>query len=241
MGQSNWFEGRGSQFYRLSAVIGLAVALIGFFPTYTRPVLTGDYTGPGWGHMHGALALAWLILMMVQTQLAPQRIKLHRKLGVTAVLIIPAWFATSVLISREFALMTVARGEPALAEINILGGIVSPFIVLLLVGGALAMRKTPHWHKRLMFMATVLMLWPAWARWRHYFPDGDGLLNFFAFYVALSPILIAAIRDLIKFRRVHPAYLFVGPAIVAEQVWEIMTLGSPACVSICRPVFELLT
>ena len=236
-----WREDNNTRFYRYSSIIALVIVLIGFYTTYTKPVILGNYSGPSWGHLHGGLALIWLVLTIVQSHLARSRMHYHRLLGISAVIIMPAWVISSIIISREAALMTVESGDLMRAQINILGGIVSSVIVMMLAFAALFLRRSPQWHKRLIFLATVLILWPAWARWRHYFPNPEALLNFFAFFVALSPIAIAAFRDRLLFGAVHPAYIYVGPAIVVEQVLEIMFLGDPACLAVCGPVFELLT
>ena len=216
------------------------VIAIGFWTTYTRPVLEGTYTQPWWGHIHGALAFAWSVLTIMQTQLVGRNIALHRALGISALLIIPAWFASTVMITREFALMTIARGDPAAAETNVVGSIASPFLVMILVILAVWLRANPQAHKRLIFVATLTMLWPAWARWRHYFADTDALNLFFGFFVAFTPILIAMLRDRLKFGAIHPALLWSGAFVIAEQVWEIMFYGSAAWAMLAKLIFNLI-
>lgn len=39
-----------------------------------------------------------------------------------------------------------------------------------LVAAGLINRRRPEVHKRLMLLATLLILWPAWFRFRHFFP-----------------------------------------------------------------------
>ena len=235
-----WTADRGTSWYRWAALAGLLVTFVGFFLTYTKPVVTGDYAGPWWGHIHGALALAWVLLIIAQTQLVGRNIQLHRKLGLVATLVIPLWFASTVAIYREVAQMQIAQGNLDAAVTNIIGSLASPLLVMILVGFALALRKRPQAHKRLMFVATVLMLWPAWARWRNYFPDPDPLFNVFGFWIALAPILIAMVRDRLKFGKVHPALFWGGSAAIGEQAFEILAYGSVGWNRASAVLFEIL-
>jgi hypothetical protein len=48
-----------------------------------------------------------------------------------------------------------------------------------------------------------------------------------ALVAADSLILIAAVRDLIKYGRVHPVWLYIGAAVFFEQSFEIYAFDSP--------------
>ena len=48
-------------------------------------------------------------------------------------------------------------------------------------------------------------------------PDPD---VWFALVLAYSPILVAAVRDRRRYGKIHPVWLFVGPALVIEQSVE---------------------
>ena len=237
---ASWARDRHTSFYFGSAIAGLLITLVGFHLTYTQPVVTGTYTGPWWGHLHGAVAMAWLFLIIAQTWLAPRNIRLHRTLGAFAILVIPLWFATTVMIAREFAQITTAGGELERAQDNILGALVSPLVVAIVAGLALHYRKRPQAHKRLVFIATVVMLWPSWARWRHYFPDPDAVDQLFSFFIALTPIPLAMLRDKLKFGAVHPALLWGGVAVLAEQTMEVLAHGSPAWNAVSHALYRLL-
>lgn len=231
---------RQTHFYLASAVAGLLVVLVGFNLTYLQPVAAQRYDGPWWGHIHGALALGWVLLTIVQAWLAPRKLIVHRRLGIAALLVLPAWFGSTVLIARESARIRVAAGEIAMAQDSFLGSLVSPFIVLVLVGLALYFRKQPQAHKRLIYVATVLMLWPAWQRWRNYFADPDSLMNFFGFVVAMLPIPLAMIRDKLKFGAVHPALLWAGLFVLAEQSFEVAFAFTPGWNSVSKALFDIL-
>ena len=82
-----WRGDRANQFYRSAALAALAAALIGFFLTYIQPIAEGRFAGPRWAHVHGAAMASWLVLVIVQTQLAQLSLKTHRKLGWLALVI----------------------------------------------------------------------------------------------------------------------------------------------------------
>jgi hypothetical protein len=43
----------------------------------------------------------------------------------------------------------------------------------------------------------------------------------FALVLAYSPILIAGIRDRSRYGKIHPVWLFIAPALVLEQTFEV--------------------
>ena len=90
-----------------------------------------------------------------------------------------------------------------------------------LVGVAIFTRKHPDWHKRLVLLATLHILWPAFFRLRHWFPAVPDPEIWLALVLAYSPILIAAARDRRMFGKVHPVWLLVAPALVTEQIMEM--------------------
>lgn len=240
-GPASWARDRRTWFYRIAAILGLLAIAIGFHTTYTVPVLSDSYGGPWWGHIHGALATAWVLLVVAQSWLAPNRITVHRKLGWAALAAIPLWFASTVMLTRESALTAVANGELEEAQTGVLGGLASPVLVCVLIGLAIHFRKKPQAHKRLIFVGTVLMLWPAFVRWRHYFADPESLSIVFGFWVALMPIPIAMIRDRVRFGRIHPALLWGGLGAIGEQAAEIVLFESPAWNAASLAVFKLIT
>lgn len=75
------------------------------------------------------------------------------------------------------------------------GTITGLTLYLVLVGAAVATRRRPDWHKRLAMLATIQVLWPAFFRLCHLLPAVPNPDITFAFVLAYSPIVIAAVRD----------------------------------------------
>ena len=219
---AGWQADRRTPFYRLAAWGALAVALIGFFLTYTAPMMRSTFNGPRWSHVHGALLLSWLCLTIVQTQLAAGRLKVHRRLGWIAIVIAPAIAVSTIAIGVEATRRDLAAGGTA----GMAGNVTTPAVFCALVAAAIALRKRPQWHKRLILIASVVIIWPAWFRWRHFLPwvpRPDIALGL----VATNLILIGAmVRDQVRFGAIHPAYLLVGLPVIAWQAFETLVFGS---------------
>lgn len=213
-----WHQDRRTSFYRLASALALATAAVGFFLTYLQPLASGTFTGPRWAHVHGALLASWLILVGVQSWLLPG----HRTLGWLALALVPAIAISTVAIGLEATQRDLASGLAT----GMVGNVTGPLVFCALVGAALWMRRQPQWHKRLIFIATVVVLWPAWFRWRHFLPwmpRPDVTLGLFA---ANAPIALAMLRDRWCFGKVHPAYWFVGLPVFVWQALEVVLFGS---------------
>ncbi|CAN5622848.1 hypothetical protein BH24ACI3_BH24ACI3_05500 [soil metagenome] len=81
-------------------------------------------------------------------------------------------------------------------------------------------RNKPELHKRLMLLATVSILWPAWFRFRHYFPSVQSPEIWFALILAESVTLLAWLWDYREHGRILPVLLFGGLFVIAEHTVE---------------------
>ena len=236
----DWRADRASQFYRLAAWAGLGVAICGFFLTYIRPLAQGNFVGPRWAHFHGAAMASWLILVVVQSQLAQGSLRRHRQLGWLGLVIAVAVIASTVAIALAAAQRNLLDGGGAAAVSSLLGGITAPLIFVGLVLAAVAKRRDPQWHKRLIFIATVAILWPAWFRWRHFLPSVPRPDIWLGLVLADTPLVAAMIRDRLRFGQVHPAYLWCGLPLIAEQSAEAMLFDSPVWRAVAESIYAAL-
>lgn len=216
---ATWSKDRGTRFYRTAALLAIAVAFAGFFLTYVKPMAAGQFEGPAASHWHGALLASWLILVAVQSFLLPT----HRKLGWIAVVLVPAIAASTIAIGIAATRRDLALG----IETGMAGNVTAPVLFCALVGAAIWQRRKPQWHKRLILIATTVMLWPAWFRWRHFLPWVPRPDIALGLVVANMPIAIAMLRDRMRFGAVHPAYWWVGLPVVAEMTFEAFVFGTP--------------
>ena len=99
-------------------------------------------------------------------------------------------------------------------------------------------RKRSQVHKRLMFLATIVILWPAWGRWRHYFPDTIDD-NWFMLYLPFSFIIWAWIWEKRVYGKIHPILLIIGILIIAEGFLSSLYIGSEYCTALIKKLYSL--
>ena len=93
-------------------------------------------------------------------------------------------------------------------------GMVLQFAVL--VGLAIAFRRRPDVHKRLMLLATISILPPAVARFHL---ENHGLGGAYTnTLIAYALVFVAAAFDFARMRRVHAVYIWGGLAMLAWMV-----------------------
>ena len=219
--------------YTWAGATALAVAFVGFAPTYFLKPLFGTPDLTTLKHVHGAVMSAWLVLFLVQARLvATGNTATHRKVGVVglgvAVLV--------VLVGTQAALAMARAGVTPLPQIPPLAFFLIPLgdmvIFTVLVGAAFALRRKSPWHKRLMLIGTVAMLTPAFAR----FPlirDAGPL----AFFGLVDLIIIACmVYDRRRNGRVHPAFKVGLPFVVVAQFGRLPLAMSSAWMDFARSV-----
>jgi hypothetical protein len=182
-------------FYLFMALACAAVAITGFTPTYflrasTLPPMTLR------AHVHGAVFTAWITLFVVQTALVrADRRKLHRTLGVFG-----AGLALAMLVVGTAAIfgvvprMLAAHFNPhGMTPVSFMASQLGMLLQFgMFVALAIAWRRTPGTHKRLMLLATISILPPAVARMHLVeFPYSSTLIA----YLLLLPCFWHDIRE----------------------------------------------
>jgi hypothetical protein len=188
-----------------AVLIGTAVAVVGFWRTYFGPLLTGTVDEALIVHVHAATMVIWLALVIGQVWLAASgRVRLHVRLGswvmAYSVLMVFVWLLT---ISHAFA-TRLATGDVFRAQRLLFGLLREVVFMVPFLAAGWVYRKRPEVHKRLMLVATTLILAPAIGR-----------MAFLGFPVALwkfmliwpAPIYLAMVHDYRTKRLIHPAYV----------------------------------
>ena len=235
-----WARDRAQLFYLACGLLGLAAALIGFSTTYLIPMARQSFSAPLIVHFHGLLCVTWLLLFIVQCMLVRHTgTRLHRRIGIIGLPIAIGILISGVMVGRWTVTRDLsATGQTAISVI--LGTITTLTWFLFFVTAAIILRRKPDWHKRLMLLATVAVLWPAWFRWRHFLPFVPRPDISLAIAVANLPLLIAAIRDWRRYGQIHAAWKFVAPAFVAEQTFEALVFDSAPWRAVAGAVYRLI-
>ncbi|MNE30076.1 hypothetical protein D3C80_1235760 [compost metagenome] len=121
------------------------------------------------------------------------------------------------------------------------GVLTSMLIFLGLVLAAAAFRRRGPVHKRLMLLATIVVLWPAWFRLRHWLPGVPDPQFWLGVVAADSLMLAAMIRDRLVEGRVHPVWLWVGLPIFVDQTLEAVFYDAPLWRSVATFLYEALS
>ena len=216
-----WARDRATLFYLGFGLVGLAVVAIGFGVTYALPMARRTFSAPWFVHLHGATALGWIVLLLLQSQLVRTiRTPLHRRLGQAALPIAIAIWGSGIATAMWAARRDLPEQGTA-ATSSLAGTATGLTFYLLLVVAAIATRRRPDWHKRLVMLASIQLLWPAFFRLRHVLPAVPTPEITLALLLAYTPVLVAALRDQWRYGKVHPVWLFVAPVLIIEQSLEV--------------------
>jgi hypothetical protein len=203
-------------FYVGMSIASIAIAFAGFAKTYfLRPYFHPEQLSLT-VHLHGAAFTAWVLLLLVQTTLVSAgRVDIHRKLG---------WLGTGlaafmVVIAMRAALIAVHAAvvccDAGLARGFLLIPIADVIVFGVLVGCAVAYRREPSTHKRLMLLATFTILDAATTRWPFHFIQTWK----YAYYVAIDAIILAAAAyDTMARRHLARAYTWGVPLVIGSHV-----------------------
>jgi hypothetical protein len=238
----NIVKTRRSKFFLAIGFIALFAVLVGFAKTFIVPMSAGSFKAPLSIHIHGTFAFSWVILFLIQSLLVhSKKVRIHMRLGLLGVFIV----AVTVITMFPVGIFTVEKalhaggGESAYSLI--VGVCTTGILFLLLFAGGIAYRHKPQLHKRLMLLATLVLIWPAWFRFRHFFPSVPRPDIWFAVVLADSFILIAWIWDSFVNGKIHPALLYGGIIIIAENIFEIIMFDSAAWRAMGKTIYDLLT
>lgn len=182
--------------------------------------------------IHAVAFSSWLALLTAQILLVRTRnTRLHMKLGMVAVALIPI-MAVSAYLSEIYT----QRWHLAHPPNNFAFFIMPIFWVAtftLLATAALIARRNPSAHKRLILLATTMIVGAAYGRWwgdalTRWFGDGIGgmLINT---YTATNLIILGALGyDLWTRGRLHKVYQTLVPAILIAEIGTTLIYHSPA-------------
>lgn len=194
-------RGRQPHFYRLVALLALAVMLVGFAPSFfLKPLFHKPPQLTLLLVVHGTIMAAWFALFLVQAQLAATRnLTMHRRLGVAGVALAAAVLVAGTTVAITGARMGHSPGPPPLQFLAI--PLLDMAVFAILVGSALHFRRRTDIHKRLMLLAFVGLLTAAVAR----IPlVHNNILFAFGSMLLIATACVA--WDSLRNRRLHPAF-----------------------------------
>jgi hypothetical protein len=210
----------------------LLIVLIGFTPTlYLRPFFNAPES-PAYLLLHGVVLTAWYVVFFLQTALvAGHRTNIHRRLGWAGAGLGGAVLAVSLMAVLSFVPRLKASG------VDIEGGIVGFSAVVwsdlasllffsIFLPMAVALRRHPETHKRLMLLASISLIQPALARvsrWSLFAVLSPGSLSTGAMLLLLLALVL---HDAVSSRRLHPVTLVSGSLFFASKLLSVFVVSS---------------
>jgi uncharacterized membrane protein len=231
-------------FFLLFMLAALIATGFGFYPSVTgRFNGQADYVAPLVLQLHVFTVVGWLCLLSLQVLLIRTgRPRLHQRLGLLGAVLVPAMVVTAVgaeVFSQRFYSTTDPEN---------LRFFISPLssMVLFAVFAVLAIlqRRQPATHKRLILLATTVVLVAAYNRWwgeELYERFGDGHAGMIIHnYAGIDLLLILLVAyDWITRRRIQSVYQWGVPVIFGTQLIATFIYHSEAWPGIVRRIIEL--
>lgn len=222
------FSGRNSlldrYFYFAMSLLAAALVVSGFSHTIGFNLLHPAVPRPFILWVHAAVFSGWVAFFILQSALVRTRnVKIHRRLGLFGAwmgcLMVPLGVTTAIVMTR-FEVHQLH--QPGAATF-----IIVPFGDMLVFGVlfalAVAWRRKPELHRRLVLVATCALMAAAFGRFS-YIQQHD------LFYFGVDClVLLGALRDLLVNRRIHRVYLIALPLMVVLERIQIYAIeAAPA-------------
>jgi len=255
--------GETRRFYMWMSGACLAIAVLGFMPTYFVPIAKGAFKAEPMVHIHGIVLFSWVVFFFTQSWLVAQgKVLAHRTWGMLGISLITAMtFIVTALVSLRVR-QAGLPGQPAgLAhDVRAFSWVTMSGLAFIVPAFTLAIvkLKDSETHKRLILLLTISMLGAPIARWFLTFlapppdpnapplPAGLPVVNVPPVAVAVTPALIgdllwivAMVYDWRTRGRVHPVYLIGGGIMLALQVTLVPVANSELWQSIAAAIGRL--
>jgi hypothetical protein len=215
----------------------LLAALVGFYPTYFSRLAEVDLLR----HVHGGLAMGWILLLITQGLLArTRRYPLHRALGWASLVLVPVFLISGVaLLCNSLAGTNPFQKAfaPRLAFVDLIALGYFAFCY----GMAIRYRRQKPLHARYMASTAVLVLPPALARALGFFVPGIHSFEA-AFHTAMllsaAVALVLIVRDISEGRLRLPYPLLLA-VLVVQDIGFVLVADSLAWQAVCARMAAL--
>jgi hypothetical protein len=210
---------RSKLYVGLSLLI-TAIVAAGFSPSFYGTFVAGA-SHPFIIHVHAAVYVGWLALLIAQSVLAARgRIAAHKRVGRFGIAYGAVVWLLGIVVSVAMPVINVHAGLWTTARAESFLAVPLGDMVLFgaFFGAAIAYRGRPEIHKRLIVLAAVAVMFAAVGR----ATMGAVTLGAPAFVTERAsrlllwylPVIVAVAHELVTKRRVHPVY-WIGALAMA--------------------------
>jgi hypothetical protein len=202
----------GRYFYFSMSLVFSAIVIVGFSQSVNANLFHASPPRPLLLWIHGAAFSMWVLFFIAQSALVRvHKVSVHRFLG---------WFgvglATVMVVLGLIIAVVMARFDTVVLQQKDADAFLSvPFVDMLGFGSCIALaiywRKKPEYHRRLVFLASCLLMDAPFGRF-------DFLFNHALFYPVLDCLIVLGMaRDWVVDKRVHKVYLYALPSLIVVQ------------------------
>ncbi len=218
---------REHRFYLASGIAFAVLVFVGFSKAYyLKPFFDSKPFYSTLVYFHAGVMTAWVLLFATQTWLvSAKKVRVHMKLGWIGVGLALLVLVTGyyVSIGAEAHQTAADRGGiPPLAFMII--PITDLVMFVILFGAAIAWRKRPADHKRLMLLTAANFLPPAAARFPVESMQALGPIFFFGVPTVL--VIAALTYDVWRSRRLNTAFLVGSILLIASFPLRLLIAGT---------------
>ena len=208
----NTISPRSDRFLFTLMIAGaILVAFIGFAPTFYLRTWFGRPALETMVQVHAVLFSVWLAVLLAQSALIRTRNHAwHARVGILALAVVALMVITGFM---------VVLGKPRLtpgSQSFIFTPLLSLVMFPVLVSLAIRLRRDAATHKRLMWIATLLLMGAPFTRLLALLDIAPGryLHHVLGYLLLLVPLLV---HDLWRYRRLHPAALWGTVALLLRH------------------------
>ena len=208
-------------FYFCMSLVMATLVVSGFSRTVNAGLFHASPPRPLLLWMHGAAFSSWVVFFILQSALVRVRkVSVHRFLG---------WFGAGlasimVVLGVAIALVMARFNTVVFHQKDAAAFLSIPFLDMIAFGSCIALaiywKRTPDFHRRLVFIATCLLMDAAMARF-------DFIFDYNLFFPGVDLLIILGmLRDWMVDGRVHKVYIYTLPPLaiaqgVAIYMWRI--------------------
>lgn len=224
--------GQRDRFFLILSLAMIAVIVGGF--SFNLAMGRSSFGLPLIYHVHAFVFMGWILIYLAQNLLiATENVRLHRKLGWIALVWVPMMVAMGLAITLHA--MRSHGGPPFFAAPEFLFGNPAGLVCFAgLVAAAVTVRARPDWHRRLMLCSMAAITGPGFGR---LLPVPFMIPWSWTVAALVAPMifpLIGVAGDLVRTRRVHPAWLWGMAAMVGTFLTAQAIAFSPLGESVTR-------
>jgi hypothetical protein len=199
-------------FYFSMALVMAGLVVWGFSRTVEANLFHAKPQRPLLLWMHGTAFATWILFFILQSALVRvRRVSVHRLLG---------WFGAAlatvmVVLGTTVSIVMTRFDMSVLHQTDVASFMSIPFEDMIVFGSCVALaiywRTRPEYHRRLIFIASCVLMDAAIGRF-------DFWYNHSIFYAGLDLLIVLGmLRDWVVDGRVHKVYLYALPPMILLQ------------------------